>query len=205
MSFSASFSININMNIFWLLMMLSSMLVLLIVNPSEVLSEMIGASTEALELCLELCAVYVVWLGFIELIDASGLSNKLAKLLRPLIKKIFKVDNEEIQKIISLNVSANMLGVGNAATPMGIKAMQALDDKSGKANFAMIMLVVINATSIQLLPTTVIGLRASAGSANPADIILPTLIVTITTTILGIILVHSIEKIRLKIKARKKK
>ena len=205
MSFSASFSININMNIFWLLMMLSSMLVLLIVNPSEVLSEMIGASTEALELCLELCAVYVVWLGFIELIDASGLSNKLAKLLRPLIKKIFKVDNEEIQKIIALNVSANMLGVGNAATPMGIKAMQALDDKSGKANFAMIMLVVINATSIQLLPTTVIGLRASAGSANPADIILPTLIVTITTTILGIILVHSIEKIRLKIKARKKK
>lgn len=205
MSFSASFSININMNIFWLLMMLSSMLVLLIVNPSEVLSEMIGASTEALELCIELCAVYVVWLGFIELIDASGLSNKLAKLLRPLIKKIFKVDNEEIQKIIALNVSANMLGVGNAATPMGIKAMQALDDKSGKANFAMIMLVVINATSIQLLPTTVIGLRASAGSANPADIILPTLIVTITTTILGIILVHSIEKIRLKIKARKKK
>lgn len=205
MSFSASFSININMNIFWLLMMLSSMLVLLIVNPSEVLSEMIGASTEALELCLELCAVYVVWLGFIELIDASGLSNKLAKLLRPLIKKIFKVDNEEIQKIIALNVSANMLGVGNAATPMGIKAMQALDDKSGKANFAMIMLVVINATSIQLLPTTVIGLRASAGSANPADIILPTLIVTITTTILGIILVHSIEKIRLKIKGRKKK
>ena len=186
-------------------MMLSSMLVLLIVNPSEVLSEMIGASTEALELCIELCAVYVVWLGFIELIDASGLSNKLAKLLRPLIKKIFKVDNEEIQKIIALNVSANMLGVGNAATPMGIKAMQALDDKSGKANFAMIMLVVINATSIQLLPTTVIGLRASAGSANPADIILPTLIVTITTTILGIILVHSIEKIRLKIKARKKK
>ena len=205
MSFSSSFSININMNIFWLLMMLSSMLVLLIVNPSEVLSEMIGASTEALELCIELCAVYVVWLGFIELIDASGLSNKLAKLLRPLIKKIFKVDNEEIQKIIALNVSANMLGVGNAATPMGIKAMQALDDKSGKANFAMIMLVVINATSIQLLPTTVIGLRASAGSANPADIILPTLIVTITTTILGIILVHSIEKIRLKIKARKKK
>ena len=127
-------------------MMLSSILILLITNPSTMLAEMIGTSTDALELCFELCAVYVVWLGFIELIDASGLSNKLAKLLRPLIKKIFKVDNEEIQKIIALNISANMLGVGNAATPMGIKAMQALDDKTGKANFAMIMLVVINAT-----------------------------------------------------------
>lgn len=193
------------MNIFWLMMMLSSILVLLITNPSAMLSEMIGASTSALELCFELVAVYVVWLGFIELIDASGLSDKLAKLLRPLIKKIFKVDNEEIQKIIALNVSANMLGVGNAATPMGIRAMQALDDGSGKANFAMIMLVVINATSIQLLPTTVIGLRSSAGSENPADIILPTLIVTITTTVLGILLVHGVEKLRNKIKRRKKK
>ena len=204
MTFSAISSININMNIFWILMMLSSILVLLITNPSAMLAEMIGASTDALELCFELCAVYVVWLGFIELIDASGLSNKLAKLLRPLIKKIFKVDNEEIQKIIALNISANMLGVGNAATPMGIKAMQTLDDKSGKANFAMIMLVVINATSIQLLPTTVIGLRSSAGSSNPADIILPTLIVTVTTTVLGILLVHGIEKLRKKIKGRKK-
>ena len=193
------------MNIFWLMMMLSSILVLLITNPSAMLSEMIGASTSALELCFELVAVYVVWLGFIELIDASGLSDKLAKLLRPLIKKIFKVDNEEIQKIIALNVSANMLGVGNAATPMGIRAMQALDDGSGKANFAMIMLVVINATSIQLLPTTVIGLRSSAGSENPADIILPTLIVTITTTVLGILLVHGVEKLRNKMKRRKKK
>ena len=193
------------MNIFWLMMMLSSILVLLITNPSAMLSEMIGASTSALELCFDLVAVYVVWLGFIELIDASGLSDKLAKLLRPLIKKIFKVDNEEIQKIIALNVSANMLGVGNAATPMGIRAMQALDDGSGKANFAMIMLVVINATSIQLLPTTVIGLRSSAGSENPADIILPTLIVTITTTVLGILLVHGVEKLRNKMKGRKKK
>ena len=193
------------MNIFWLMMMLSSILVLLITNPSAMLSEMIGASTSALELCFELVAVYVVWLGFIELIDASGLSDKLAKLLRPLIKKIFKVNNEEIQKIIALNVSANMLGVGNAATPMGIRAMQALDDGSGKANFAMIMLVVINATSIQLLPTTVIGLRSSAGSENPADIILPTLIVTITTTVLGILLVHGVEKLRNKMKGRKKK
>lgn len=183
--------------------MLSSILVLLITNPSAVLSEMLGASADALELCIELCAVYAVWLGIMELVDASGLSEKLAKLLRPLIKKIFKVHDAETQKIIALNVSANMLGLGNASTPMGIKAMQKLDDGSGKANFAMIMLVVLNATSIQLLPTTVIGLRASAGSENPSDIIIPTLIATFCTTVLGIFLVHFIDKILRKRRAKK--
>ncbi len=159
------------------------------------MSEMISASTDALSLCIELCAVYAVWLGIMELVDASGLGEKLAKLLRPLIKKIFKVEDEQTQKLIALNVSANMLGLGNAATPMGIRSMQALDDGSGKANFAMIMLIVVNATSIQLLPTTVIGLRAAAGSTNPSDIILPTIIVTFITTVMGILLVHTINKL----------
>ena len=185
-------------------MMLASILVLLVTNPSAMLSEMIGSSTQALDLCIELCAIYVIWLGFVELLDASGLSEKLAKLLRPLIKKIFKVDNSEIQKIIALNLSANMLGIGNASTPMGIQAMNALDDKSGKANFSMIMLIVINATSIQLLPTTIISLRSGAGSTNPADIIIPTLIATICTTLLGIFLVHLIDKIKNKCKRRRK-
>lgn len=191
------------MNVFWIIMMLSSTLVLLITNPSAVLSEMLGASASTLELCIELVAVYAVWLGILELVEASGLSNKLAKLLRPLIKKIFKVDNEETQKIIAMNLSANMLGLGNAATPMGIKAMQKLDDNSGRANFAMIMLVVINTTSIQLLPTTVIGLRETAGSASSADIILPTLISTFCTTILGVFLVHLIEKFKRKRRAKR--
>lgn len=183
------------MNFFWLMMMLFSMLVLLVTDPSAVLAQMIGASTDALKLCIELCAVYCVWLGIIELVDASGLGEKLAKLLRPLIKKIFKVDNPETQKLIAMNVSANMLGIGNASTPMGIRAMQALDDGSGKATYAMIMLIVVNATSIQLLPTTVIGLRASAGSMHPADIILPTLIATFITTASGIFLVQAISKL----------
>lgn len=191
------------MSVFWFIMMFASILVLLITNPSAVLSEMIGASASALSLCIELCAVYVVWLGILELVDASGLGEKLAKLLRPLIKKIFKIDNTETEKIIALNISANMLGLGNAATPMGIKAMQSLDDKSGKANFAIIMLIVLNATSIQLLPTTVIGLRTSVGSTNPSDIILPTLIVTFCTTLLGIILVHTIDKLSKRFRRRR--
>ena len=101
----------------------------------------------------------------------------------------------EAEKMIALNMSANMLGLGNAATPMGISAMKRLDDGSGKATPAMIMLIVLNSTSIQLLPTTVIGLRASAGSTSPSDIILPTLLATICTCLLGIFLVKACHKI----------
>lgn len=186
-------------------MMLISIGVLIFVDPGSTLDAMIGASTSALELCIELCAVYAVWLGLLEIVDVSGLGQKLARLLRPLIKKLFRVDNEEIQKMIALNMSANMLGLGNAATPMGIKAMQALDDGSGKANFSMIMLIVVNATSIQLLPSTVISLRSNAGSTDAADIILPTILSTIVTTGLGIVFVLICDMVSKKIKARRKK
>ena len=176
---------------------------LLFTNPSAMLSEMIGASTSALNLCIELCAVYAVWLGIIELVDISGLGEKLSKLLRPLVRKLFRVEDEKTQKLIAMNISANLLGIGNAATPMGIKAMQALDDKSGVANYAMIMLIIVNVTSIQLLPTTVIGLRTSAGSANPADIIFPSIIATFCTTLLGIVLVYFVDKFLSKRKVRR--
>ena len=192
------------MNKIWLLMMLASLIVLLYVDPGTTLSTMIDASTSALTLCIELCAVYAVWLGLLEIVDATGLGQKLAKLLRPLIKKLFRVDNEEIEKMIALNMSANILGLGNAATPMGIKAMKSLDDGSGVATFSMIMLVVVNATSIQLLPSTVIGLRANAGSENPADIILPTILATVVTVSIGIILVLIFDKIKRHFTRRKK-
>ena len=189
------------MNKIWLVMMVTGLCVLLVKDPSVAMSEMISASSSALTLCIELCGVYAVWLGMLELVDKSGLGEKLAKLLRPIIRKLFKINNPEIEKMIALNMSANMLGLGNAATPMGIKAMQALDTGEKIASPAIIMLVVINATSIQLLPSTVIGLRASAGSINPADIILPTLLSTIVTVSIGISLTLLCNKIR----ARRKK
>ena len=190
------------MNRFWYIMMIASLCVLIIANPGATLNEMLSASTSALTLSIELCGVYAVWLGILELVDKSGLGNKLAKLLRPLIRKLFKTKNEEIEKTIALNLSANMLGLGNASTPLGIKAMQMLDTKDEIASASMIMLIVINATSIQLLPTTIIGLRESAGSLNSADIILPTLLSTFVTTFVGIALAIICEKIR---KKRKKK
>ena len=190
------------MNKIWLVMVVGSICFMLWVDPSSVLNEMIDASSEALSLRIELCAVYAVWMGVLELVEASGLGNKLARLLHPLIKKLFKIDDSETEKMIALNMSANMLGLGNAATPMGINAMKRLDDGSGTATPAMIMLIVINATSIQLLPSTVIGLRAAAGSASPADIILPTLIATACTCTVGILLVKLCNSLYAKIKKK---
>ncbi len=192
------------MNLIWLLMVVLSISFLIFSNPSIMLSTMIDASSSALKLAIELCAVYVVWLGILELVEESGLSQKLAKLLHPLIKWLFKIDDEETEKMIALNMSANMLGLGNAATPMGISAMKRLDDGSGVASHAIIMLIVLNATSIQLLPSTIIGLRASAGSVSPADIILPTLISTICTCVVGVTLVKIFGRLRQKLNTRQK-
>lgn len=192
------------MNIIWFLMMSGAFCVLIWTNPSNILSTMLAASSDSFKLALELCAVYAVWLGILELVDASGLSKKIARALRPFIRKLFKINDPETEKLIALNMSANMLGLGNASTPLGIAAIKRLDSGDSIANHAIIMLIVLNATSIQLLPSTVIGLRAAAGSLSPGDIILPTLLATICTFILGASLVLLLGKIREKLKRRTK-
>ena len=94
-----------------------------------------------------------------------------------------------------MNVSANLLGLGNAATPMAISAISRMDDGNPRASVDMIMLTVISATSLQILPTTVIGMRAAAGSANPADFLFPSLIATVLSTLIGIVGVKLCSKI----------
>ena len=184
------------MNKIWFYMMIASICVLSITSPSSVLSEMISASSKSLALCIELCGIYAIWMGFLELVDKSGLGDKLSKVLRPIIRKLFKTKDPEVEKLITLNISANMLGLGNASTPSAIKAIKKMDDGTGYATCGIIMLLVINATSIQILPSTVIGLRASAGSTNPSDIIIPTLIASILTTTIAIILTLLCNNIR---------
>ena len=183
------------MNKIWLIMVVLSSAALIVINPEGTLNTMLEASSDAVSLCINLCGIYAVWLGLLEILDASGLSEKLAKLLKPLIKKLFKGADEKVHKDIAINMSANMLGLGNAATPYGIKAMKGMDDGSGVATKPMIMLMVLNATSIQLLPTTTIGLRVAAGSTSPTDIILPTLLATFITCSTGIFSVMLCNKI----------
>ena len=143
-------------------------------------------------MCIEFLGIYAIWLGILQVLDDTRLSHKLSQILRKPIRFIFGKTDPETEKNICLNVSSNILGLGSAATPFGIKAMQGMDKGSELATKGMIMLVIINSTGIQVLPTTVIGLRALAGSVAPSAIIWPTVVATFVPTIIGIILVKLI-------------
>lgn len=165
--------------------MLASLIMLLITSPEKAFGVMIDGASNAITLSVKLLAIYMVWLGVLKMMEASKLDKKLSKLLRPIICKIFKGESEDAYDKICINLSANMLGMGGASTPAGIKAMNLMSDGSEKATDNMIMLLVINATSIQLIPATMIALRAQAGSQSPSDIILPTLISSGVATLVG--------------------
>lgn len=181
----------------WFFMVLSSLVTLLFVNPEDCINALMTAGSDAVSLTFRLLGIYAVWLGIIALVDASGLSNKIANLMEPVIDWLFGKTDSETKRYIAMNLSANMLGMGNACTPTGLKAMAGLDKQNNSvtASMAMIMLVVINASSIQLIPTTIIGLRQQYGSTTSSDIILPTLIATIISTLLGVLLVKLCNKI----------
>lgn len=165
--------------------MLASLVMLLITSPENAFGVMIDGASDAITLSIKLLAIYMVWLSVLRMMEASKLDKKLSKLLRPIVCKIFKGESEDTYDKICINLSANMLGMGGASTPAGIKAMNLMSDGSDRATDNMIMLLVINATSIQLIPATMIALRADAGAQNPADIILPTLISSGVATLVG--------------------
>ena len=120
--------------------------------------------------------------------EESGVARGISKLLKPLCRKLFKTEDEEALSAIGMNLSANLLGIGGAATPYGIRAATLLD-KSKNARYSSSMLFVINATSLQLIPTSVVAFRIAAGSASAADIILPTMLATAFSSVLGVLLV----------------
>ena len=161
--------------------------VLLILSPDNFLSALLDGASKSATLCLSLVASYAVWLGLMNVWQDSGVTNVASRLLKPLSKRLFKTDDEETLNAVSMNLSVNLLGVSGAATPYGIKAAQLLD-KTDEAEYASSMLFVLNATSIQLIPTSIIGIRVALGSSAPLDILLPTLITTAFSTILGVVL-----------------
>ena len=194
----------------WFVLMLSSLIALTILSPEKTISALMKAGQDAVLLSIKLLGIYGVWLGVLGIVNKTGLAEKFASLLEPVIDFLFgKNLDKQTKSFIALNLSTNIFGIGNASTPIGIKAMKNLDkiNNSEIASSSMIMLMVINATSLQLLPTTIIGLRATALSTNAGDIILPSIITTSITTLLGIILVKVLSKIKLQknaIKNRKK-
>ncbi|MEG2414144.1 MAG: nucleoside recognition protein [Clostridia bacterium] len=176
------------MNLFYFIMLVSSIVAVVFVAPESVYSIMLSGGKNAIELALTLVAIYAIWLSVLEIMEKIGLNHLLFRLFYPLTRKLFGGESKESQELISLNFSANLLGMGGAATPLGIKAMEKMQDGSPFATDNMILFMVINCTSIQLLPATIIGLRAAQGSVSASDIILPSLIATTISTIVGVIL-----------------
>ena len=128
----------------------------------------------AVELCVSIAGMLCLWTGVMEIMRRSGLAEGLSRLLRPVLSALFpQVSGDRgVMDSISANVSANLLGLGNAATPLGIEAVRRMERKSpGTASDGMCMLVVCNTASIQLIPTTVASVRAAAGSSSPFDIL----------------------------------
>ena len=189
----------------WYIMLLGSVSALLFTNPGQAVTAMIAGSHAAVKLAIELAALYGFWLGFFGIIEKIGLADKLGRLLHPVVNFLFPGLNKKGEKYVTMNMAANLLGLGNASTPMAIKAIKEMDDGSGKVSQNMIMLTVLSSTSLQLLPTTVIGLRATHGSVNPADFLIPATVATIVSTVLGITLVKLIGLMLKKRKSKKEK
>ena len=183
------------MNKIWIFLFIASIVAICITDPSKVLSGLLTASNNALNLTFELCAIYAIWIGIFSILEQSGLSKKISKLLSPIINKIFGKNNlsDESKRFVSLNISANLLGMGGAATPLGIKAIESMQKDNPKKDivtFPMIMLIAISCSSVQLLPTSIIGMLANANSKNPSGIIIPSIICSVISTTIAILLVY---------------
>lgn len=176
------------MNFIFTLIFGLSVTLLIYSSPESVLTSMLTGGEKALSLTLKLVVIYAVWLGVFELVEKSGIANKFAKILKPVNKFLFGDLTERENEYVSLNISANALGMSGATTPTGIKAIGEFE-KRNNTEYQIIMFFVINATSVQFIPTSVIGLRTTMNSVSPADIILPTIIATTISAIVGILLV----------------
>ena len=169
-------------------------------NSGKVLDYITKASYNSIENIMTLTGTLCFWTGIFNVVKNTSIIDNMAKIIKPVIDKIFKKDeiNDEIIKDISLNVTSNALGVGNAATVYGINAinnMQKINKNKEKLNDSMAVFVLLNTASIQIIPTTIISLRTMYGSKNPGSIILPVWIITIAALFVGILAIKILNRV----------
>ena len=175
------------MNVIFAVIFLAAAIVFLVHDPEGFLPAMLAGGQKAATVCLALLASYCVWLGFFKVLEKSGLSERLARGLYPAARRLFRSQDRQALALACQNIAANLLGLPGAPTPPGVAATQKF--LAAGNDYAADILFVLNATSLQLLPTTVIALRAAAGSSSPADILAPTLLATLVSTLAGAALV----------------
>jgi spore maturation protein A len=181
------------MNIIWIMMIVTGIIVAMLKQNVDVINQVVITNTqEAVVFALGLTGIMSVWLGLMKVAEKSGLINKIGNIARPIMRILFPEipKNHPAISAIVMNMVANMFGAGNSATALGIKAMeqlQGLNFQKERATNAMCMFLVINMSSIQLIPLSVLKIRADAGSLNPSEIIGTSLIATTVSTVVGVL------------------
>ncbi len=175
------------MNILFTLLFILSCFFLLCHSPDDFFAAMLEGGSKAAATCVALVATYSVWMGLIKVWEDSGVARGVAKLVKPLAKKILKTEDEEALRAASMNLSVNLLGISGAATPYGVSCAQLLD-RTENAEYSSAMFFVLNATSLQLLPASIVAVRVAMASGMPTDILLPTFLTTAFSTLVGVLL-----------------
>ena len=180
------------LNILWpIFIIISIIFAIFSGNIDKINSSIFDSTQSAIDLTLTLLGATCLWSGIMEIASKTEIIKKLSKILNKIIKKFFYDLNSESKSYnnIIMNIIANILGLGNAATPLGLKAMSELQKENNekeRLSDNMMMLIVLNTASLQIIPTTVIAVRSSLGSNNPTQIIVPVWIATIGAAIVGI-------------------
>ena len=188
------------MNYLWPALILLSIVYAFLTQNTTAVSDAVFSSLEdAVALTLKMLGMLCFWSGMMQLAEKSGLTQKIARALSPLLRHLFpEIKNDkEAQSAISMNITANLFGIGNAATPLGIEAMKRLKKHapaSDMASNAMVLFVVLNTASIKLIPTTVAMLRHDAGSAAPMEILPVSLLVSFTSCSAAIVVAKLLER-----------
>ena len=180
------------MNSIWIILISVSIVVAACTGRLDALTRaMFDGAKAAVEISLFLLGIVSLWLGITKIIEDSGLIHRIAHLFKPLVTRLFKTvppDHPAITSI-TLNMLANFFGLGNAATPLGIKAMQdlqSLNSDKDSITFEMMLFIVLNTASIQLIPFTVVGILSDFGSTNPSGIVLPTICSTVISAFVAL-------------------
>lgn len=175
------------MNILFSVIFILCAALLLFYSPQAFLPALLDGAGKAASLCVSLIANYAVWMGLMRVWEDSGLSRSFSKLLTPLAKTILQTDDENALRAACMNFSVNMLGISGAATPYGVQTANLLD-KTPNAEYASAMFFVLNATSLQLFPASIIGVRVALNSVSPADVVIPITLTSLLCTLLGVTL-----------------
>lgn len=172
------------LNKIWPIMIVISVIFGLFNGRMAEINDAIFVSFEdTISMIINFLGIMCFWSGMVKILENTKIQKKIERMLKPIVQKFFGGESEEAKKLISLNMVSNMLGIGNAATPVGIEAMKKMDKSNSKKylSYGMSMFILLNTLSIQIIPTTIISVRASLESKNPGAIILPVWITSIVT------------------------